>query len=127
MQEEFGLGWEIVIYDIVQQGDVDTAGSHVSHNQHHGPPVHKLPNVDLPSRVVEGTVNVGTLYAFRGEQLGRGNILFYMTGNTIGGENTNLQNTHHEYCTYSTHFLNSKQYGTKTLEKSKEKLPVSPP
>lgn len=67
MQEEFSLGRKVVVDDIVQQGDVNTAGGHVRHNQHHGPAVHKLADVDLSCRVVEGTVNVGTLHAFRRE------------------------------------------------------------
>lgn len=76
VQEEFGLGWKVVVDDVVQQGDVDTAGGHVGHNQHHGPAVHKLADVDLPGRVVEGTVNVGALHAFQGEQLQGGNRFF---------------------------------------------------
>lgn len=78
VQEEFGLGRKVVVDDVVQQGDIDTACGHVGHNQHHGPPVHKLANVDLPCCVVEGAVDVGALYAFRGEQLeGRNRFLSF--------------------------------------------------
>lgn len=63
MQEQLGLGWEVVVDDIVQQGDVYTTGCHVSHNQHHGFPMHELPDVDLPGGLVQGAVDVGTLQA----------------------------------------------------------------
>lgn len=69
MQEEFGLGGEVVVDDVVQQGDVYTTSSNISHNQHHGFPMHKFPNVDLPGSLIEGTVDVGTLHTFQGQQL----------------------------------------------------------
>lgn len=69
VQEQFGLRRKVVVDDIVQQRDVYTTSSNVSHNQHHGFPVHKLANVDLSGRLVEGTVNVRTLHALREQQL----------------------------------------------------------
>lgn len=59
--QEFGLGGEVVIDDIIQQGDVYTTSSNISHQKHHGFPVHKFPNVDLPGSLIKGTVDVGTL------------------------------------------------------------------
>lgn len=69
VQEQFGLRRKVVVDDIVQQRDVYTAGSNVRHNQHHGFPVHKLADVDLSGRLVEGAVNVRALHALRGQQL----------------------------------------------------------
>lgn len=70
MQEELGLRREVVVDDIVQQGDVYTTGSHVSHYQHHGFPMHEFPYVDLSGSLVEGAVDVGTLQTLGGKQLG---------------------------------------------------------
>lgn len=64
VQEEFGLGREVVVDDVVQQGDVYTTSSNISHNQHHGFPMHKFPYVDLPGSLIKGTVDVGTLHTF---------------------------------------------------------------
>lgn len=64
MQEEFGLGGEVVVDNVVQQGDVYTTSSNVRHNQHHGFPMHKLPNVDLPGGLIQGAVDVGTIQTF---------------------------------------------------------------
>lgn len=61
MQEKFGLGGEVVIDDIVQQGDVYTTSCHISHKKHRSFPMHKFPYVDLPSSLIKGTVDVGTL------------------------------------------------------------------
>lgn len=72
VQEELGLGGEVVVDDVVQQGDVYTASSHVCNNQHHGLAVDKFTNVDLPGSLVQGTVDVGTLHALRGQQLSIG-------------------------------------------------------
>lgn len=64
MQEELGLGWEVVVDDIVEHGDVYTTSSDISHNKHHGFPMHKFPYVDLPGSLIEGTVDVGALQTF---------------------------------------------------------------
>lgn len=64
MQEELRLGWEVVVDDVVQHGYVYTASGDISHEQHHGFPVHKFTNVDLPSGLIESTVDVGALDAF---------------------------------------------------------------
>lgn len=69
VQEQFGLRRKVVVDDIVQQRDVYATSSNVSHNQHHGFPVHKLADVDLSGRLVERTVNVRTLHALREQQL----------------------------------------------------------
>lgn len=64
MQEELGLGGEVVVDDIVQQGDVYSASSNISDNQHHGFPICKFPDVDLPGSLIKGAVDVGTLQTF---------------------------------------------------------------
>lgn len=64
VQEKLGLGREVVVDDIVQQGDIYATSSNISHNKHHGFSVHKLPNVDLSCGLIEGTVYVGTFDAF---------------------------------------------------------------
>lgn len=64
MQEEFGLRGEVVVDDVVQQGNVYTTSSNISHKQHHGFPVHKFPNIDLSGSLIEGTVDVSTLHTF---------------------------------------------------------------
>lgn len=64
VQEEFCFGGKVVIDDIVQQGDVYTTSCYIGDNKHHGFPVHKLPDVDLPGSLVEGAVDVGALDAF---------------------------------------------------------------
>lgn len=69
VQEKLGLGGEVVVDDIVQQGDVYTTSSNISHKKHHDFSVHKLPNVDLSCSLIKGTVYVGTLYAFWRKQL----------------------------------------------------------
>lgn len=62
VQEQLGFGREVVVDDVVQQGDVDTTSSNVSHKQHHGFPMHKFPNIDLSGSLIEGTVDVSTLH-----------------------------------------------------------------
>ena len=69
MQEQLGLGGKVVVDDVVQQGDVDTARRHVRHDQHHGLPVDKLADVDLPGGLVQSTVDVRTLHPLQGEEL----------------------------------------------------------
>lgn len=69
VQEQLGFGGEVVVDDVVQQGDVDTASSHVRHKQHHRSPVHKLPDVDLPGGLIQRAVDVGALDAFRRQKL----------------------------------------------------------
>lgn len=64
VQEEFCFGREVVIDDVVQQGDVYTTSCNISDDKHHGFPVHKLPDVDLPGSLIEGAVDVGALDAF---------------------------------------------------------------
>lgn len=64
VQEQFGFGGEVVVDDVVQQGDVDTASSNISHEQHHGFPMHKFPNIDLSGSLIEGTVDVSTVHTF---------------------------------------------------------------
>lgn len=64
VQEELGLGGEVVVDDIVQHGDVYTTSSNISDKQNHGFPIHKLPDVDLPGSLIEGAVDVGTLQTF---------------------------------------------------------------
>lgn len=64
MQEELGLGGEVVVDDIVQHGNVNTTSSNIRHNEHHGFPVREFPYVDLSGSLIEGAVDVGTLDAF---------------------------------------------------------------
>lgn len=64
MQEQLGLGGEVVVDDIVQHGDVDTTSSNIRHNQHHGSAMHKLPYIDLSGGLIEGAVDVSTLHSF---------------------------------------------------------------
>lgn len=64
MQKQLGLGGEVVVDDIVQQGDVYTTSSNISHKQHHGFPICKFSNVDLPGSLIKGTVDVGTIHTF---------------------------------------------------------------
>lgn len=71
VQEQFGLRGEVVVDNIVQQGDVYTTSSNISHQQHHGLPMHKFPNIDLSGGLIEGTVDVGTLHTLQGQQLER--------------------------------------------------------
>lgn len=71
VQEQFGFGGEVVVDDVVQQGDVYTASSNIGHEQHHGFPMHKFPNIDLSGSLIEGTVDVSTLHTFWGQQLKR--------------------------------------------------------
>lgn len=69
MQEEFSFGGEVVIDDIVQQGDVYTTSCNIGDKEHHGFSVHKLPNVDLSGSLIQGAVDVGTLYALWRQEL----------------------------------------------------------
>lgn len=64
MQEELGLGWEVVVDDDVQHGYVYTTSSNICHDQHHSFPVHKFTNIDLPGSLIKSTVDVGALDAF---------------------------------------------------------------
>jgi len=70
VQEQLGLGREVEVDHVVQQGDVDTASGHVRHHQHHGPAVHELADVDLPGGLVQGAVDVRALHALHRQQLG---------------------------------------------------------
>lgn len=69
VQEKLGLGWEVVVDDVVQQGDVYTTGSNIGHKKHHSFSVHKLPDVDLSGSLIQGAVYVSTLDALRRKQL----------------------------------------------------------
>ncbi len=69
MQEELGLGREVEVDDVVQQRDVNTAGRHVRHHQHHGLAVHKAADVDLASRLVQSAVDVGAVNALDHQDL----------------------------------------------------------
>ena len=69
VQEELGLRGEVVIDDIVQQRDVYTTSSNISHKEHHGFPMHKFPYVDLSGSLIERAVDIGTLQTFWWKQL----------------------------------------------------------
>lgn len=69
MQKELGLGGEVIIDDVVQERDVDTASRHVRHQQHHRFPVDKPTDVDLPGRLVQSAVYVRTIDSLRSQQL----------------------------------------------------------
>lgn len=61
VQKELGFGGEVIIDDIVQERDVNTAGCHIRHQQHHCFAVDKATDVDLSRRLVQSTVYVRTL------------------------------------------------------------------
>lgn len=61
MQEELGLGGEVIIDDVVQEWDVDTASCHVRHQQHHRLAMDKATNADLSGCLVQSAVYVRTL------------------------------------------------------------------
>lgn len=72
MQEQLGLGGEAEVDDIVQHGDVQPPGGHVSDQQHWALALGELGNVDLAGGLVQRAVNVGAADALRRQQLGRG-------------------------------------------------------
>lgn len=61
MQKELSLGGEVVIDDVVQERDVDTASRHVRHQQHHCLAMDEATDVDLPGCLVQSTVDVRAL------------------------------------------------------------------
>lgn len=69
MQEQLGFGGEVIIDDIVQERDVDTASCHVRHQQHHCFAMDKASNVDLSGRLVQSAVYVRTLNSLWSQQL----------------------------------------------------------
>lgn len=53
MQEQLGLGREAVVDDVVQHGDVETAGGHIGDQQHGALALGKLGDVDLAGGLVQ--------------------------------------------------------------------------
>ena len=60
MDEQLGLGREVIVDDVVQHGDVDTSSCEIGDNKHLGRLVPELGHVDLTGRRVEGAVGVRT-------------------------------------------------------------------
>ena len=58
MYEEFGLGGEVVVDDVVEQRDVDTPGGQVRHQQHAALLVAELGHADLTRGLIERAVRV---------------------------------------------------------------------
>ena len=58
MYEEFGLGGEVVVDDVVEQWDVDAPGGQVRHEQHATLLVAELGHADLTSGLIERAVRV---------------------------------------------------------------------
>lgn len=63
VQKQLGFGGEVVIDDVVQHGDVNTTSGNVCNKQHHGFSMNKAADVDLPGRLIQSTVDIGTLNA----------------------------------------------------------------
>lgn len=62
VQEEFGFAGEVVVDDVVQQRDVDTARRHIRHQQQHHLTMNKATNADLTSRLIQSTVDAGAVH-----------------------------------------------------------------
>lgn len=53
MDKEFGAGWEVIVDDIVQEGNIDTTGSDICHNENADLACPKLAAVDATSSLQE--------------------------------------------------------------------------